>query len=354
MSVLSMEQRVRVVHALCEGSSINATVRQTGVSKTAILRLLLRVGEGCAHIHNRLFRSLSCPLIEVDEQWSFIGKKGFRVTENDPKDWGEAYVFVGLDLQSRAVISFLVGRRAEQETSAFIDDLRSRLALAPQITTDGFSPYIEAIGRAFGGFVDYAQCMKDFRTGRRKDDDHRYEPPREPLVIKAPVYGIPDMKKATTSHVERVNLTTRMHVRRMTRLCNTFSKKLDHHWAAIAMHFAYYNLVRFHQAVNTAPAVPLRVLERPWTVAQLVEAAMDEAPTAKPKNERLKFPETRMTTARELPGGKGFLRVVGEAKLRSPDAQPQIQDPANESKQLDLWSWVMNRVPSWQQLDLFP
>ena len=152
------------------------------------------------------------------------------------------------------------------------------------------------------------------------------------------------MKKATTSHVERENLTTRMHVRRRTRLCNTFSKKLDHHWAAIAMHFAYYNLVRFHQAVNTAPAVPLRVLEKPWTVAQLVEAAMDEAPAAKPQNERLRFPENRATTMRELPGGKGRLRVVG-AHINSPTEGFKAKNivQSTESVQLDLWAWARSK-----------
>lgn len=117
------------------------------------------------------------------------------------------------------------------------------------------------------------------------------------------------------------------------------------------MHFAYYNLVRFHQAVNTAPAVPLRVLEKPWTVAQLVEAAMDEAPAAKPKNERLRFPENRTTTVRELPGGKGFLRVVGDSLRPSATLRKDCESKRTcEPMQLDLWDWMARKG---EQLDLF-
>ncbi|NUQ74456.1 MAG: IS1 family transposase [Polyangiaceae bacterium] len=303
----------------------------------------------------------------MDEIWSYVGVKEARRTPEHPAGWGEAYTFVALDLESRAVISFQVGRRDQVNTDAFVSDLRARLVMAPQITTDGFTPYIEAIARSFGGAVDYLQCMKNYSRGGRRDD-HRYEPPRDPFMVKLPIMGVPDIQKASTSHVERQNRTIRMHIRRMTRLADAFSKKLENHVAATALHFAYYDLVRAHETLGTTPAVKMGVLDRPLSVLELVEMALDAAEEPAPARavpQPLALPERHRTAARELPGGRGWLRVVrtGDAPAPSapsttPAAKLTEAPPVEDERQGDLFAWAAQRpakprLPVGTQLSLF-
>jgi hypothetical protein len=252
-------------------------------------------------------------------------------------------------------------------TDAFVGDLRARLVMAPHITTDGFSPYIEAIARAFGSAVDYLQCVKNYARGGRRDD-HRYEPPRDPFMVKTPIMGVPDAKKASTSHVERQNRTMRMHIRRMTRLADAFSKKLENHVAATVLHFAYYNLVRVHESLGTTPAVKLRVVERPLSVAELVEMALDaaEEPAAYALvPQPLALPERHRSSARELPNGRGWLRVVRHGEpvpaprsTAGSSAKPVAVTSVEAELQGDLFVWAAQKptkpqVPHGTQLQLF-
>jgi IS1 family transposase len=138
--VLSAQERHTVIHDLCEGASINSIVRKHGVAQTTILRLLVRVGQGCRRLHSRLFRGLSCHLLQCDEIWSYVGVKEAGLRPDHPEGWGEAYTFVALDVASRSVISYEVGKRGEEATSAFIADLRARLVTVSQVTTDGSRP----------------------------------------------------------------------------------------------------------------------------------------------------------------------------------------------------------------------
>jgi IS1 family transposase len=349
--VLTSQEQCTVIHDLCEGASINSIVRKHGTAKTTILRLLVRVGLGCQRLHNRLFRGLACNLLQCDEIWSYVGVKEARLRPDHPEGWGEAYTFVALDVASRAVISYEVGKRGEEATHSFINDLRSRLTVTPQISTDGWSPYIQAISEAFGGYVDYAQTVKNYSNGGRRED-YRYEPPRNPFITKRAVIGAPRMEDASTSLIERQNRTMRMHIRRMTRLCDAFSKKRENHCAATALHFAYYNLVRLHETIGTTPAVALGVAEKPWTLADLVAAALAEEETAAPVRGMLAMrPGTG--TARELPNGKGFLRLVGapgaapaqSAPAMPVEAHPEADALVDDEHQGDLWTWLAAKPP---------
>jgi hypothetical protein len=80
------------------------------------------------------------------------------------------------------------------------------------------------------------------------------------------------MELVSTSHVERLNATTRLHMRRLTRLTLAFSKKLENFEAAVALHFAYYNFVKRHNSIRCTPAMAAGVERNFWTVADLVEA----------------------------------------------------------------------------------
>jgi hypothetical protein len=148
--------------------------------------------------------------------------------------------------------------------------LASRLANRVQITTDGHAPYLEAIDTAFGGEVDYAMLVKLY--GAAPEGQRRYSPAECTGAIKKPIQGNPDLKHVSTSYAERNNLNIRMHSRRMTRLTNAFSKKMENHAHAMALHFFYYNFVRIHKTLKVTPAMAAGVTDRLWEVADMVEA----------------------------------------------------------------------------------
>ncbi|WP_434047135.1 MULTISPECIES: IS1 family transposase [Sorangium] len=331
MSMLSAETRARVVSQLVEGCSIASTCRLTGVSKPTVLALLLRVGAGCERLHNRLVRGITCHVAQCDEIWSFVQKKQSRVTDADPAEYGDAYTFVALASASKLIISYRVGKRDEANTSAFIKDLRARLTTIPQLYTDGWMPYPAAIGASFTSGVDYAVVHKNYSRKPRRDDEVRYEPPRDPFITRRPVYGVPDVERASTSHVERQNWTMRMHIRRFTRLCNGFSRKLANHRAAVALHVAWYNLCRIHESIRCTPAMEAGIERHVWSIPDLVEAALAEPETEPPSPQplKLRMPPTGTPTApaRALPNGRGFLRLVGSAPAAPVDPTPPAPEP---------------------------
>ncbi|WP_242516536.1 transposase [Sorangium cellulosum] len=331
-----------------DGNSIRAVERMVDVNHRTITRLLLALGAGAVRLHDRLVRDVQCSLVQVDEIWSFVQKKQARVTEADPPDVGEAYTFVAIDATSRMVISWRVGKRDQATTDAFVADLRARVLVMPQLTSDGFAPYISAVGESFGKTIDYMQTVKNYRSGSRgrRDDDHRYEPPRDPFITKTVVYGAPDPKKASTAYVERLNGSTRHSNGRMRRLCYAFSKKADHHAAAVALNYVAYNLCRVVRTLRVTPAMQAGITDHVWTLDELLETLLTEAEGPAPEAQPLTHREPS-APSRALPNGRGFLRLVTEptpalkARRRSeppPPASPPVQAaPPPAPVQLDLF-----------------
>jgi IS1 family transposase len=281
LNALGQEQQIRVIAALTEGCSIRATERMTDVNRETILSLGVRVGEGCARLHDTMMRNLNVNLVELDEQWSFIQKKQKHVAISDPLEYGDAWLFIALDATRKAVLSYVIGKRTAENTFALATDLRARIVNRPQITADGYVPYVNAITLAFDREVDFAQLMKEYQAAPGNDAAHRYSPGRVIGAEKTTICGNPDEEKISTSYVERFNLTTRMQMRRFTRLTNGFSKKLRNHRAAIALHVSWYNLCRVHETLRCTPAMALGVTDHVWTITELVEAALD-APEPSP------------------------------------------------------------------------
>ncbi|MCC6553002.1 MAG: transposase [Polyangiaceae bacterium] len=310
-NVLPDEKRLRVLAALLDGNSERAVERMTDVNARTISRLVLTLGAAAERLHDRVVRDLRTPLIQVDEIWSYVGKKEARVTANDPPGIGEAYTFAGIDTLSRLVIAWRVGRRDQETCDAFIADLRARLLVMPQITSDGFAPYIPAVGASFGPGVDYMQTVKNYRTGAQRGPDHRYEPPRDPFITKSTIYGAPDAVRASTSYVERLNATTRHTNGRMRRLCYAFSKRPEHHRAAIALNYVAYNLCHVVRTLRVTPAMQAGVTDHVWTVEELLHALLEAQPVEPPRARPLEHRQPD-APARELPNGRGFLRLVTE------------------------------------------
>src|SRR5579864_4307646 len=263
-NVLSTDKQVAVISALAEGSGIRQIERITGVHRDTIMRLGVRVGTGCANVLDRKMRDLSCNHLQFDEIWGFIGKKERHCTPDDSPEVGDVWTFCAIDSDTKIVPSFRVGKRDNATANAFVADVASRMANRVQISTDGLRSYIEAVEQAFGSNVDYAQIVKIF-----EDESMDAE------VIgmdKTAFSGRPDMSLASTSHIERLNGTTRLHMRRLTRLTYAFSKKRENFEAAVGLHFAYYNFVKRHNTLRMTPAMAAGIERDFWTVCDLVEA----------------------------------------------------------------------------------
>jgi IS1 family transposase len=280
MNVLSLIQQISVISALTEGCSIRATERLTDIHRDTIMRLGVRVGGGCAGLHDRLMRDLHVNLLEFDEVWSFIGKKQKRLGPDDLREKGDCYIFTALSATHKAIVSYKIGKRSGANANAFAMDVRQRILGRPQISSDGFSPYVDAIELAFGSEVDYGQIVKVYAGEPGPDTARRYSPGVVVEVRKAVIADDPDRKKISTSFVERSNLTVRMQCRRLTRLTNAFSKKLENHAAAVALFVAHYNLCRVHETLRVTPAMALGVTDHIWTIGELIDAATAGQPPA--------------------------------------------------------------------------
>jgi IS1 family transposase len=270
-NVLPIEKQTQVIAALAEGNSIRSIERMTGIHRDTVMRLGVKVGEGCAKLHSESMRNLTCKAIEVDEIWGYIGKKQKNVVKGfDSKELGDVWTWVAIDADTKLVPSYYVGKRTGADCHNFISDLASRVANRPQISSDALSSYIRAIDYHFGPDVDYGQIVKTYST-EQSYPEGKYSPPEVVDVEKIIVMGTPDEDRISTSYVERQNLTMRMHMRRMTRLTNAFSKKLDNFKAAASLHFAYYNFVKRHSTLRCTPAMAAGVTSTQWTVRDLIE-----------------------------------------------------------------------------------
>src|SRR5437667_8193113 len=241
MNKLSTARRTQVVAALVEGTSIRATCRMTGVAKGTVLSLLVDLGAACEQYQDRVLRNLKLKRIQCDEIWEFCYAKAKNVPEEHAGEWGygDVWTWVAIDAPTKLVPSWAVGRRDSFTAAAFIRDLADRLATRVQLTTDGHKVYLEAVEGAFGSAIDYAMLVKTYEgdSGKHTPAERRYSPAICTGEFKQRITGDPDPANISTSFVERQNLTMRMSMRRFTRLTNAFSKKVDNHKAAIALHF---------------------------------------------------------------------------------------------------------------------
>lgn len=270
MNRLDSKRRGQIIAALVEGTSIRAIVRMLGVSKNTVAKLLLEVGAACVVYQDKALRNLNCERVQCDEIWSYIGKKDKNVpTEEQGKfGVGSVWTWTALDADSKLICSWMVGGRDAECAYAFMQDLASRLSNRVQLTTDGHVAYLSAVENAFGNDIDYAMLIKIY--GATRETEARYSPAECIGCQKKEITGKPEAKHVSTSYVERQNLTMRMHMRRFTRLTNAFSKKLENHIAAIALHFMYYNFVRIHQTLRVTPAMAAGVTDRVWEIADIV------------------------------------------------------------------------------------
>ena len=265
MNVLLIEKQIQIVNALVEGNYVRATARMVGVEHKTVMHDLLRVGDHCARLPNERMRRLPCKVLQMDEIWTFVGKKEKRIRfDENPELLGDQYVFVAMDSETKLIPSFRAGKRNTANTWYFVQDLQSRLANRVQLTSDGFRPYKDAVDDALGMHVDYPMLLEVYSNSGQADT--RYSPGEILDVRTIPITGNPKPRLISTSHIERQNLTMRVQLRRFKRLTNAFSKKLENLRAAFALHFAWYNFCRVHQSLRVTPATQAGIADHVWSI----------------------------------------------------------------------------------------
>jgi len=270
-NILKTEKKIAVIAALAEGMAIRQIERMTDIHRDTIMRLGVRVGKGCAAIMDAKMRDLNCTNIQVDELWGFIQKKKRNLTPEDDTTRGDVWTFCAIDADTKLVPAYKVGKRDTVTANAFMSDLSSRLKNRVQLSSDGLAAYIEAVEQSFGADVDYGQIVKTYAAVESISPQRRYSAPELVSTHTKIITGDPLPPFISTSYVERLNLTTRHHMKRLARLTIAFSKKLENFEAAVGLHFAYYNFVKTHKTLRATPAMAAGIERSYLTVADLVE-----------------------------------------------------------------------------------
>ena len=283
MKKLAPADRARIIHLLCEGSSIRAVTRLTGASKNTVIKLMIDAGRACAIYHDEHVRDLTAKRVQVDEIWSFTYAKQKNVAEakTAPYGAGDTWTWTAIDADSKLIISWFVGDRDSECGSWFMKDVARRLSNRVQLTSDGHKAYLDAVDAGFAGDVDYAMLIKIYgEPSHSREASRRYSPADCVGTRTDTITGNPDPKHISTSYAERANLTMRMHMRRFTRLTNAFSKKIENHAHSMALFTTYYNFVRIHKTLRVTPAMAAGVTDKLWEVSDIV--ALLEAIEPKP------------------------------------------------------------------------
>jgi len=271
MNRLPNEKRAQVIAALVEGTSINATVRMTGVAKHAVLNLLRDLGCACAEYYDQTVRNVKVKRAQCDEIWAFCYAKD----KNVPADkqgkfgYGSVWTWTALDADTKLILSYAIGTRGMETARVFMDDLSSRVASRIQLTTDGHRVYADAVEVAFGCNIDYAMLVKLFGNDPTTEET-RHSPATCIGCRTAIVSGRPDSRHISTSFVERQNLSMKMGMRRFTRLTNGFSKKVENHGHAVALYFMHYKFCRIHKTLRVTPAMEAGIADQVWSIEELV------------------------------------------------------------------------------------
>lgn len=265
MNQLSIDKKVVALSMLTEGNSIRSIERVTGVHRDTIIRLMLSTSELVKNIMDDKLQNLTCDYIQCDEIWSFVAKKQKNCSKSEKRkgNVGDQYIFVALDPKTKLVPHYFVGKRDLTSTYEFLSVLKEKINSRFQLSTDSLSTYRNVVDELFGANIDYAQITKiygeDFKTERR------YSPMRIIRINKQWIQGQPKFDSVSTSHVERQNLTMRMNMRRLTRLTNAFSKKLENLIASCDLHFFHYNFMRIHKTLQVTPAMEHGVSKSIWS-----------------------------------------------------------------------------------------
>lgn len=273
---IPFDQATLILKTLVNGASVRGAALISGAEKKTVLRLLVMVGEGCERLLSSMIQDIPVEDVECDEMHGWVGMKErakARKKINDPQV-GDVYTFVALDPKSKLVLAWHLGRRDRWSTFDFMGKLARATSGRFQLSTDGFTSYPPAAEYHLGSRIDYAMLIKEYKSAGA-EDARLYSPPRLISTERVLVWGNPIERRICTSRVERMNWSIRTGMRRLTRLSNGFSRKRSNLRAALALFFAYYNLCKAHRGIsNMTPAIAAGLARKPWSMEELVAAAM--------------------------------------------------------------------------------
>jgi IS1 family transposase len=277
-AIIETQIRNYIIHGLAEGLSIRSLERIFGTNRETIMRYQLLVGKGCHYLLDAVMRNLEINSVQIDEFWSYVYKKQARVNRRKKSGFdheGDIWTYVALDSTSKLVPCYWIGNRERYDSRAFMEDLAMRVKNRIQLSSDGLASYADAVDSAFGSEIDYGQIVKIF-TAPPDTNPTRGVSGEVVEVRRQVISGRP--RDISTSLIEKQNHTARMHIRRIARATNAFSKKLVNFRAAVGLHYAYYNLCKRHITIGTTPAVAAGVTDHIWTVPELIENAAQSLP----------------------------------------------------------------------------
>jgi len=270
MNKLSIQKRAQIIGMLVEGNSLRSTSRMADCSINTVTKLLVDVGTACSAYQDKTLRNLPCKRIQCDEIWSFVYSKEKNVPEGMEGEAGDVWTWTAICADTKLIPCWMVGSRDLESANLFITDLSHRLANRIQLTTDGYKMYLEAVDSAFAKDIDYAMLVKLYGSYKPTSDAfRRYSAAKFKSATKKPITGKPEEEHISTSFVERQNLTMRMSMRRFTRLTNAFSKKVENHAHAVALHFMYYNFGRIHKTLRVTPAMEAGISDHVWSLEEI-------------------------------------------------------------------------------------
>jgi transposase-like protein/IS1 family transposase len=270
---IGLDRAAQVIELLCEGTSIRATSRITGVSKGTILELLLYVGQQCEAYMAENIKGVFVDEVQVDEIWQYVFCKNATAKRmNYVGGCGDVYCFTGIERTTKLLVCWHMGRRDENHTDAFISKLERATTGHFHISSDGWKSYPTTIKRNLGHRVDHGVMTKVY--GRSINYPiSAYSPAKIIEAYKTPMHGDPyQQDKICTSHVERMNASIRLFCKRFNRLTLAFSKRWDNHRAALAMMFCHYNYCRKHATLKgLTPAMAHGLTTEVWSVRKMLE-----------------------------------------------------------------------------------
>ncbi len=272
MNRLPIAKRAQIIQMLVEGASLRATSLMADVSINTVTKLLLDVADAAHAYHHQAVRDVRCKRVQCDEIWCFVGAKHKNASpEQKAQGWGNVWTWTAIDADTKLCVGYLVGGRDGWWANEFIQDVASRIRGRVQLTTDAYKAYLEAVENAFGADIDFATLQKIY--GASDEPEKRYSPAKCIGSDMKVVSGDPDPAHVSTSFVERQNLTMRMSMRRFTLLTNGFSKKVENHAAAVALHFIHYNFARIHKTLRITPAMAAGVSDHVWNYEEIAALA---------------------------------------------------------------------------------
>ncbi|MEM7478418.1 MAG: IS1 family transposase [Planctomycetota bacterium] len=271
----NIDKAVMALNMLLEGMSIRATARLSGLDRKTIGRFVLSAGEACKQFMHDNIQNVELDDIQLDELWSFVRMKQKAAQKAAQKRectdaFGDSYTFVAIDRETKLIPAFHVGKRTNEHTEMFLNKVADAVDCTRefQVTSDGFHGYQYNVPFALGGKIHFAQLVKKYKS---QQEETRYSPATIMSAEKVVRFGNPEEDRICTSHVERANLTIRMHLRRFTRLTNGFSKKQEYHEAMQAIFFCNYNFVRKHSSIGMTPAMAAGLRAKPLTLKEILE-----------------------------------------------------------------------------------